>query len=170
MASIPVNACNDLLELLEEASCHYRALLSVLESEKKAIVESNLSELGKVLKAKEALLCKIQVIEEQRQMATEGLAESLGCSSRDLTISKLAELTEEPQTDRFKRLCSDLSPLTESIHSINDNNKTLLRHSVALIKSSFAFLNNLIAANDVYYRSGKVQQTIQSGKVLSGSV
>jgi flagellar biosynthesis/type III secretory pathway chaperone len=170
VASVPVNACNHLLELLEEASGHYQALLSVLESEKKAIVESNLNELGKVLKTKEALLCEIRIIEQKRQMMTENLAESLGCSFHDLTITKLAELTEEPQTGRFKCLCSDLPPLAESIHSVNDINKTLLRHSVELIKSSFAFLNNLIAANDVYYRSGRVQQTIQSGKVLSGSV
>jgi len=165
-----VKTYDSLLGLLEGEAGHYRSLLSVLEGEKKAIVESNLGDLGETGKEKEALLSKIRIIEEQRQSMIENLAESLGCSPHDLTITTLAELVEEPYSARFNSLCSDLLPLAKTVHDANDANKALLRHSVELIKSSFAFLNNLITANVVYYRSGRMRQNDQSGKVLCGSI
>jgi hypothetical protein len=164
------NAYDDFLNLLDGEAALYRALLSVLEEEKIAIIGSNLGELGKTGKKKEKLLLKIRTIEEQRQIMIKNLAQSLRCSHHDLTITKLAELVETPYSIRFKGLCSDLLPLAKTIRDVNDGNKALLRHSVALVRSSFAFLNNLITANAVYHRSGRMQQNHQSGKVLSGSV
>ena len=166
----PVNVYDNFLDLLDGEAALYRALLSVLQLEKNAIIGSNLGELGKTGKEKEALLLKISIIEEQRQIMMEDLAESLECSPHDLTITKLAELAEEPYSARFKSFCSDLLPLAETIHDVNGANKALLRHSLKLIRSSFAFLNNLNTANAVYYRSGRMQQNDQSGKVLCGSI
>ena len=165
-----MNAYDDFLDLLDGEAALYRSLLSVLEEEKNAIIGSNLGELGKTGKEKEKLFIKIRIIEEQRQIMIKNLAESLRCSPRDLTITKLAEFVETPYAVRFKRLCSDLLPLAKTIRDANDGNKALLRHSVELVRSSFAFLNTLIAANAVYHRSGRMQQNDQSGKVLSGSV
>ena len=165
-----MNAYDDFLNLLDGEAALYRALLSVLEEEKNAIIDTNLGELGEIGKKKEKLLLKIRTMEEQRQIMIKNLAQSLRCSHHDLTITKLAELAETPYSVRFKRLCSDLLPLAKTIRDVNDGNKALLRHSVALVRSSFAFLNNLITADAVYHRSGRMQQNDQSGKVLSGSV
>ncbi len=165
-----MNAYDDFLNLLDGEAALYRALLSVLEEEKNAIIDTNLGELGEIGKKKEKLLLKIRTMEEQRQIMIKNLAQSLRCSHHDLTITKLAELVETPYSVRFKRLCSDLLPLAKTIRDVNDGNKALLRHSVALVRSSFAFLNNLITADAVYHRSGRMQQNDQSGKVLSGSV
>ena len=165
-----MNAYDDFLDLLDGEAALYRELLSVLEEEKKAIIGSNLGELGKTGKEKEKLLLKIRTIEEQRQIMIKDLAQSLGCSPQDLTITKLAEFVETPYSVRFKRFCSDLLPLAKTVREVNDGNKALLRHSVELVRSSFAFLNNLITANAVYHSSGKMQQTNQSGKVLRGSI
>ena len=165
-----MNAYDDFLNLLDGEATLYRALLSLLEKEKIAIISSNLVELGKTGKEKEKLLLKIRTMEEQRQVIIKDLAESLGCSPHDLTITKLAEFVEAPYSVRFKRLCSDLLPLAKTIRDVNNGNKALLRHSVELVRSSFAFLNSLIAANAVYHRSGRMQQYHQSGKVLRGSI
>jgi hypothetical protein len=164
------NAYDDFLNLLDGEAALYRALLSVLEEEKNTIIGANLDELGKTGKKKEKLLLKIRIIEEQRHVMIKDLAESLRCSPHDITITKLADFVEAPYAVRFKRLCSDLLPLAKTVRDINDGNKALLRHSVELVRSSFAFLNNLVTANTVYHSSGRMQQTNQSGKVLSGSV
>lgn len=165
-----MNAYDDFLDLLDGEATLYRALLSVLEEEKIAIISSNLVELGETGKEKEKLLLKIRTIEEQRQLMVRDLAESLRCSPHDLTITKLAEFVGAPYSSRFKQLCSDLLPLAKTIRDVNDGNKALLRHSVELVRSSFAFLNNLITANAVYHSSGRMQKYNQSGKVLHGSV
>ena len=165
-----MNAYDDFLNLLDGEATLYRALLSLLEKEKNAIISSNIGELRKTGKEKEKLLLKIRTMEEQRQIMIKGLDESLGCPPHDLTITKLAELVEAPYSVRFKRFCSDLLPLAKTIRDVNDGNKALIRHSVELVRGSFAFLNNLIAANAIYYRSGRMQQNDQSGKVLCGSI
>jgi hypothetical protein len=165
-----VNAYDDFLNLLDGEAALYRGLLSVLQEEKKAIIGANLDELGKTGKKKEKLLLKIRKIEEQRHVMIKDLAESLRCSPHDITITKLADFVEAPYAVQFKRLCSDLLPLAKTVRDINDGNKALLRHSVELVRSSFAFLNNLITTNTVYHSSGRMQQTNQSGKVLRGSV
>ena len=165
-----MNVYDSFLDLLDGEAALYRALLSVLQEEKKAIIGANLGELGKTGKKKEKLLLKIRIIEEQRHVMIKDLAESLRCPPHDITITKLADFVEAPYAVRFKRLCSDLLPLAKTVRDINDGNKALLRHSVELVKSSFAFLNNLITANAVYHSSGRMQQTNQSGKVLRGSV
>ena len=165
-----MNAYDRFLDLLDGEAALYRALLSVLEEEKKAITDANLDGLGETGKKKEKLLLKIRTIEEQRRIMIKDLAESLGCSPHGLTITKLADFVEAPYAVRFKRLCTDLLPLAKTIRDVNDGNKALLRHSVELVRSSFAFLNNLITANTVYHRSGRMQQTNQSGKVLRGSI
>ena len=165
-----MNACDDFLNLLNGEAALYRELLSVLEDERNAIIRSNVGELGKTGKEKEKLLHKIRTIDEQRQIMIKDLAQSLRCSHHGLTITKLAELVETPYAVRFKRLCSNLLPLAKTVRDVNDGNKALLRHSVELVRSSFAFLNSLITANAVYHRSGKMEQYHQSGKVLRGSV
>jgi len=165
-----VNTYDSFLDLLDGEAALYRTLLSVLEEEKKAIIGANLGELGKTGKKKEKLLLKIRKIEEQRQIMIKDLAESLRCSPHDITITKLADFVEAPYAVRFKRLCSDLLPLAKTVRNINDGNKALLRHSVELVRSSFAFLNNLVTADAVYHSSGRMQQCHQSGKVLRGSI
>ena len=166
----PVNAYDNLLDLLAGEVDGYRSLLLVLEKEKKAIIGSNLDELGKTGKEKEALLQEIRTIEGQRQNLIENLAEFLGSAPHEVTITKLAGITEEPYSGRFHSLCLDLLPLAKTVHEANGANKALLMHSVELIKSSLAFLNNLMAAHDVYYRSGRMRQNDQGGKVLCGSI
>ena len=165
-----MNVYDDFLDLLDGEAALYRALLSVLGDEKNAIMASDLVGLEKTGKEKEALFLKIRKTEDQRQIMVKELARSLRCSHHGLTVTKLAELVEAPYAVRFRKFCSDLLPLAKTIRDVNDGNKALLRHSVELVRSSFAFLNSLIAADAVYHSSGKMQQYHQSGKVLSGSV
>jgi hypothetical protein len=166
----PANTYDNLLELLDGEASLYRTLLPVLQGEKDAIIELNLGELGKAGKEKDEVLIKIRIIEEKRQLIIKDLAKSLGCSPHELTVTKLSELVEEPYAARFKSLCSDLLPLAKTIRDINGANKALIMHSAELVRNSFAFLNNLITDNAVYYRSGRMQQNDQGGKVLCGSI
>jgi hypothetical protein len=46
----------------------------------------------------------------------------------------------------------------------------LLSHSLELVQGSFNLLNNVMAANPVYYRSGDLHKSKQTGKLLSGDV
>jgi hypothetical protein len=49
-------------------------------------------------------------------------------------------------------------------------NKFLMSHSMQLIEGSYNLLNNLMAANPVYYSSGNVKNNAQTGKLLNGDI
>ncbi|MDY6971866.1 MAG: flagellar protein FlgN [Thermodesulfobacteriota bacterium] len=161
---------NDFLGLLEGETGVYRSLLLVLQKEKTAVVEAKLKDLNEASKEKESLVLKIRILEEQRTRSLERLADSLGCPSFGLTLSKISQLVEEPYSTRLRKCQSNLTALIQSIREVNQSNRSLLTHSLELVRSSLTLLDNLMAYNPVYYRTGKFQMNDQSGKVLSGRI
>jgi flagellar biosynthesis/type III secretory pathway chaperone len=161
---------NKLLGLLEEETELYRSLLSILQKEKKAVVASQLDELNEAGKEKESLILKIRILEEQRLRVQRRLADSFRYDPQELTLTKLSQLVGEPYSIRLKICYSNLLTLIPSIREINHSNKSLLTHSLELVRGSLTLLNNFVAPNAVYHRSGEMQMSGKSGNVLSGEV
>jgi len=162
---------NKLLQVLEGEKDLYRSLLSVLQQEKKAVINSNLNDLNESGKKKENLVLKIRILEEQRITLLKKLCEILELSHHNLTLRTLSDSVGEPYSNRFKEYHSYLLALIQSIQEINHSNRDLMTHSLELIKSSLFFLNNFMGASPVYYRTGKIQNEKQSGgRVLCGRI
>ena len=161
---------NNLLSLLKGEIGLYASMLMALQKEKKAIVDSNHKELIETSRKKENLFLKIRILEEQRLSVLEKLAQGLGQPSQDLTLSKLSQLVQEPQTTQLVDCHSTLLSLAQSIQEINLSNKELLTHSLDLVKGSLSLLSDLLSSNPVYYRTGKIEVGDQSGRLLSGKI
>ena len=161
---------NKLAGLLEGETEFYRSLLSVLQEEKEALIDSELKVLNEANKEKENLLLKIRILEEQRLRTLEDLSDELGYPPQDLTLARLSQLVDTPYSERFKECHSNLCSLTQSIKEINHSNRSLLMHSVELVKGSLALLNNLIASNSVYYSTGEFKAGKRAGNILSGRI
>ncbi|MEA3279143.1 MAG: flagellar protein FlgN [Thermodesulfobacteriota bacterium] len=161
---------NKFLGLLEDITVLYRSLLSVFKKEKMAVLDSDLESLNEAGKEKENIILKIRILEEQRINMLKRIADFLNRPSQFLTLTELSQLLAEPYSTRFKECSSDLLALSQSIKDANQSNKTLLMHSLEFVRSSFSLLDNLIAPNYVYYRSGRIQENKRCGRVLSGMV
>lgn len=161
---------NELLGLLEGEIDLYGSLLLALQKEKRAVVDSNLDELIETNREKESLFLKIRILEEQRLTILEKLAENLGQLAQNLTLTKLSQLVEEPQSTQLADCHSRFLSLTQSIHEVNLSNKALLNHSLDLVRSSLALLSDLMPSNPVYYKSGKMQAGAQGGRLVSGKI
>ena len=161
---------NELLSLLEGEISLYGSLLLALQKEKRAVVESNLEELNETNREKESLFLKIRILEEQRITILENLAENLGQSAKNLTLTKLSQLVEEPQSIQLADCHSRFLSLAQSIQEVNLSNKALLNHSLDLVRSSLTLLSDLMVSNPVYYRTGKIQSGDQSGRLVSGKI
>ena len=161
---------NDLLGLLEGEIGLYASMLLALQKEKKAIVDSNHEELNETSREKENLFLKIRILEEQRLSVLEKLARNLGQPAQDLTLSKLSQLVQEPQSTQLVDCHSTFLSLAQSIQEINLSNKALLTHSLDLVKGSLSLLSDFLSSNPVYYRTGKMEAGGQSGRLLSGKV
>lgn len=161
---------NDLLGLLEGEIGLYASMLLSLQKEKKAIVDSNHEELNETSREKENLFLKIRILEEQRLSVLEKLARNLGHPARDLTLSKLSQLVQEPQSTQLVGCHSTFLSLAQSIQEINLSNKALLTHSLDLVNGSLSLLSDLLSSSPVYYRTGKMEAGDQSGRLLSGKI
>ncbi len=161
---------NNFISLIEGENGLFQTLLSILQKEKKAVVISDLKEINETTKEKESLFLKIRILEEERSRMLIRLANHLGYRSRDLTMSKISQLIEEPYSSRLKYCYSNLLSLVQSIQEINHNNRSLITHSLELVRGSLALLNNLASSNVIYYRSGRMQHSDQSGMVVSNEI
>ncbi len=159
-----------LIGLLTHATEIYQSLLQVVQNEKDAVVGLNLKQLNEACKTKDNLLLKLRILEEQRQQVMDRVADELGCSSRGLTLTQLAQQVDESWARRLLDRCTDLIALIQTLQDVTQQNRTLMSHSMQLIQGSCNLLNNLMAANPVYYRSGNVDSGDQTGRILSGDI
>ena len=100
----------------------------------------------------------------------ERLADELGRSPQGLTLTELSQLVAEPYADRLRDRSTDLLALVHKLQDTTRQNKFLMTHSLQLVQGSYNLLNNLTAANPVYYRSGNVENHGQTGKLLNGDI
>jgi flagellar biosynthesis/type III secretory pathway chaperone len=161
---------NKLIGLLEHTTELYQSLFAVVQNERNAVVGLDLQQLNEACKAKDNLLLKLRILEEQREQIMVRLAAEIGCSSQGLTLTQLSLLVDESYARRLVDLSRDLLALIQSLQDATQQNKFLMSHSMQLIRGSYNLLNNLMAANPLYYRSGNVQNTDQTGKLVSGAI
>ncbi|MGD8990781.1 MAG: flagellar protein FlgN [Desulfobacterales bacterium] len=161
---------NKLIGLLANATELYRALLGVVQNEKEAVVGLNLKQLNEACKAKDNLLLKLRILEEQRQQVMERVAAKLECSAQGLTLTQLSQQVDEFYARQLLDRSTDLLALIQSLQEVTQQNKSLMSHSMQLIQGSCNLLNNLTAANPVYYRSGDINGGEQTGRLLNGDI
>jgi flagellar biosynthesis/type III secretory pathway chaperone len=161
---------NKLLGSLEQATELYQSLFRVLQNEKDAVVGLNLQQLNEACKAKDNLLLKLRILEEQREQLMDRVAAEFGRSPQSLTITELSLLVDEPVAARLRQRSADLLALIQALQDATRQNKFLMSHSMQLIQGSYNLLNNLVAANPVYYRSGNVQTNARTGRLLNGDI
>jgi len=159
-----------LIGLLEHTTELYKLLFAVVQNEKNAVVGLDLQQLNEACKAKDNLLLKLRILEEQREQIMVRLAAEIGCSPQGLTLTQLSLLVDESFARRLIDISRELLALIQSLQDATQQNKFLMSHSMQLIQGSYNLLNTLMAANPLYYRSGKMQKTHQTGKLLSGAI
>ena len=156
--------------LLEQETELYQALLAAIDEEKRAVIATDLAKLNETTKAKENLLLKLRILDEQRSHLLRKLADLLGEPVEALSLKKLSQMVEVPHASRLERSRSRLVSLIAKIQVANHRNRDLFSHSLELVKGSMNLLNNLMASSPVYFRTGDIQQRDQTGKILHGEV
>ena len=145
-------------------------MLTVTEKEGKAAVRSELNALINVGEEKENILVKLRLLEEQRIRMVKEVAEALGCPPRDITLTMISQMVDEPFAGRLSQAGTDLSTLLNTLKEANHRNKQLFEHSLELLRGSFNLLSELTHSGMVYYRTGNIQRTYQTGKCVNGEI
>ena len=161
---------NQLLLVLERESELYRSMLTIIVKESEATVRSDLNALTKSGEEKENTLVKLRLIEKERIRLVEELSEAFGYTPQDFTITILSQLVGEPFAGRLSQAGNDLSTVLNTVKNANHRNKQLFEHSLELLKGSFNLINELTGSDMVYYPTGNMQRTYQTGKCVNGEI
>jgi len=161
---------NQLLRVLEREKDNYRSMLTLIDKETKAAVRSDLNVLTKAGEEKENILIKLRLLEEQRIRLVREMADALGYPPRDFTITMISQLVGEPFGRRLSQAGTDLSTVLNTVKDANHRNKQLFEHSQELLRGSFNILSELTRSDTVYYRTGNIQRTYQTGKCVNGEI
>ena len=166
-----INAILDqLLSVLNQETVLYRTMLTVIDKEEAAVMRSALNPLNEAGMEKENILKKLRTVEEQRCLLVRKLSEILGYPYRDLTLSKISQLVDEPFAGRLKQVSTDLAVLLDRLRRANRRNHRLITHSLELLRGSFNLLGELMASNTVYYRTGNIQSANATGQWVRSEI
>jgi flagellar biosynthesis/type III secretory pathway chaperone len=158
----------EVTALLAQESGLYRDLLELLHQEKAAAVHLDLVQLQQVGRLKEELTDRLRRLESQRREALIKLAARLEVPAETVTLKALAQRLDEPQSQQLNQLRAELLTVIQSVREVNKQNRTLLAHSIDLLKGSYQLLNRLTADNPVYARTGSVFSNGTGGRLFSG--
>ncbi|MBW2411194.1 MAG: flagellar protein FlgN [Deltaproteobacteria bacterium] len=159
---------NELSGLLHQETELYGALLALMDNEKQAVIATNSEKLNEITKAKENLLLKLRILDEQRSHLLRKLADVLGQPENALSLKNLSNMVEAPHASRLRRSRTKLLSLITEVQAANSQNRALFTHSLELVRGSMNLLNNLMTSNPVYFRTGDLQQHHQTGNILHG--
>jgi flagellar biosynthesis/type III secretory pathway chaperone len=157
----------DLSDLLHKELDVHRSLLSLLQKERRIVVDCSTEELIQTNKEKENLVLKIRILEQSREAILRKIADKMGLSADELTLSKLEERLKEPFATQLQTLRSKLSAILQSIREVNQENRVFLQHSVDFVKGSLALIRYLTVSSPTYMASGTLDGERSDGRFVS---
>ncbi len=164
------NMLKDLIAVLEDQAELYRLLLDNLMHEKKAVISAKMDAVNAVRTRKEAILSLIHAGDEKREDVIKKISDHLGCPFKDLTLTQLAQRVEVPFSLKLIQCAAEIYSLVQDIQHENEMNKSLITHSLKLIRSSINLIVRLVTPTPVYISTGNMYQGGVCGTVLSSSV
>jgi hypothetical protein len=160
------NLFDSLITLLQREIEVYRGILDAVVEEKKILLKPSLDRIYESNAKKETLILKAKLLEEVRAGIVKKLAAALGKSERDVNLSGLALAADKDRGRLIQESRGVLSPILKEIQERNENNKTLLDSSLAFVRSSIHFINDLLSPGTGYLGTGRMNTLNRNGRLL----
>ena len=93
-----------VIQILEEEEAQYQKLLSAMEREHAALVDSDMELMDTVTIEKEKILSKLKTLETERLEVVEDLSRLVHVPTHELTLTTLSKLSNEPYRTSLKEL------------------------------------------------------------------
>jgi len=161
---------DQLTQLLNQEAGLYESMAAVIDKEKEAALRTELEALIETRKEKETILRKLRIMEDQRTRIVAKMADDLGYLPHDLTLTKISQLVDDPHAKRLKDCSAKLSLLIGRLQEANFTNRQLFEHSLDLLRGCFNLLSDLMEANPVYHRTGTIQNSNSTGRLVYGEI
>lgn len=169
--SDPASLAKSLVAVIRDLTGLHGQLLRIMGREKDALSRADHHALTALLGDKEREVERIREAESRRVAIIADLGRAVGLPTDQLTLSQIASLLPDPYPDRLLAEGERLAERLADVKAANDLNKTLIGHSLNVVRGSMEMLKKiderLKAAHQVYSRSGEVRDIQRGGKGLS---
>lgn len=159
-----MNLWEQLLETLEKQTEVYVELGLLLESQQKAIIDDNLTELEEVTIKQSGLARYLSDLEKKRIEVLNQVADNLGLNPEVLTIKVLVEYLPEKYRKFYDSVVIQLKDSLKRTQMLNKQNKDLLEVSLIYINYSLSLLAGAHSSSG-YGQSGQEQEVGNAKKI-----
>jgi flagellar biosynthesis/type III secretory pathway chaperone len=158
---------NRLLALLDTLERAYRSFRGALENERAALTAANLADFLVARDRKEALLNRLQELEDQRVRQTDQLAAALGLAPEAVTVTRLTHLLPPADAGRLKACGDRLTATLAQVGNLNGANRSLIDASLGFVEGSLQVLQGLRRPTSIYHHNGRMHSAPCSGTLLA---
>jgi flagellar biosynthesis/type III secretory pathway chaperone len=158
---------NRLLALLDTLERVYRSLHGELENERAALTAANLADFLVARDRKEALLNRLQELEDQRARQTDQLAAALDLPPATVTVSRLVHYLPPAEAGRLKACGDRLTATLTQVGNLNGANRALIGASLGFVEGSLRVLQTLRRPTSIYHHNGRMHSAPCSGTLLA---
>lgn len=158
---------NRLLTLLDTLERIYRSLRGELENERAALTAANLADFLVARDRKEALLKRLQELEDQRVRQIDQLAAALGLPPSAVTVSRLVDHLPPAEARRLKACGERLTATLVQVGNLNGANRVLVGASKGFVEGSLQVLQSLRGPTAIYQHNGRMHSAPCSGTLLA---
>jgi flagellar biosynthesis/type III secretory pathway chaperone len=127
---------DELSSVLEREVGCYEELIESARSEQQALIRGKLEELKLAIEAQELLIGSTKALEETRRQVGRVVAERLGLSNGDLTLTRLIELGYDDEAGRIAALRDKVCHVVQELDRLNAGNAQLINSSIDFVNQT----------------------------------
>ena len=135
----------ELCDLLNEQKTVLGNMFELSQEERQIIINNESDKLESVIRLELKELSKLGSIEKKRMALHKTIAEEMGLSEEELTISVIAQQAQPEDRDMIRKLQSELTDLINRNAEINAENRELIK---AHIEYSETMLEHMVGEED----------------------
>ncbi|MFQ5596601.1 MAG: flagella synthesis protein FlgN [Nitrospiria bacterium] len=151
-----------LLKVLEEMIPSHQQLLTLLQNEKRHIIEGAVEKLVQCSIDKEKVLYDLNGLNRQRI----DLLQQLNHPNPPQTLNALLPGCSEKHRRRLRDVQAKLEALTASIHEINQMNGILVERVLGQISSLLGLFKQMCRETPVYQQTGVIHHPPKHGRTI----
>ena len=161
---------SELITILNKEIELHEELLLYLQRDRELLVSLCVDDIFENNKKKETCTIKVKMLEESKLLLVDRLSKHYAIPYRELTLSKILSLVEDPYRTSLDTIRSKLIALMKNIKETNQGNSLILQDSLCYFKRSLDFLHCASSASPTYVDNGKIKDPKRFGSLLSKEI
>jgi flagellar biosynthesis/type III secretory pathway chaperone len=149
----------NLMDILEQENKEYKALLDLSMKKTRIIVSNDIVALSAITEEEQKQVDRINVLDKQREVAMQDIANVMNMDVQTLKLGKLIEMLagRPAEQRRLTEVKDALHETTQNMARINAQNKELLENALELVEFDLNIVRGLKAAPETAeYNRGAV--------------